>query len=56
MSGLDEAKGRVKEAVGELTDDDDIKREGKFDKLAGKAKDAVDNVKEKVQDAVDDRR
>jgi uncharacterized protein YjbJ (UPF0337 family) len=56
MSGLDEAKGRMKEAVGDLTDDDDIKREGKTDKLAGKAKDAVDNVRDKVQDSLDDRR
>ena len=56
MSEWDEAKGRTKEAVGDLTDDDDLKREGKLDKLAGKAKDAVENVKDKVQDAVDDRR
>jgi uncharacterized protein YjbJ (UPF0337 family) len=49
MSGFDEAKG-------ELTDDDDLKREGKFDKAAGKAKDAVEDVKDKVQDALDDRR
>jgi uncharacterized protein YjbJ (UPF0337 family) len=44
----DEAKGRVKEAVGSLTDDDDLKREGKVDKAAGKAKDAVDKVKDKL--------
>jgi len=50
MSGVDEAKGRVKEAVGDLIDDDDMKREGKVDKVAGKAKDAVENVKDKVQD------
>jgi uncharacterized protein YjbJ (UPF0337 family) len=55
MSEWDEAKGRTKEAVGDLTDDDDLKREGKLDKLAGKAKDAVENVKDKVQDAVDGR-
>lgn len=50
MSGVDEAKGRMKEAVGDLTDNDDMKREGKVDKVAGKAKDAVENVKDKVQD------
>ena len=50
MSGVDEAKGRVKEAVGDLTDNDDMKREGKVDKVAGKAKDAIENVKDKVQD------
>ena len=31
----DEAKGRIKEAVGDLTDDDDLKREGKLDKATG---------------------
>jgi uncharacterized protein YjbJ (UPF0337 family) len=56
MSEWDEAKGRAKEAVGDLTDDDDLKREGKLDKVAGKAKDAVENAKDKVQDAIDDRR
>ena len=50
MSGVDEAKGRVKEAVGDLTDNDDMKREGKVDKVAGKAKDAIEDVKDKVQD------
>jgi uncharacterized protein YjbJ (UPF0337 family) len=44
----DKAKGRVKEAVGDLTDDDELKREGKVDKAAGKAKEAVDKVKEKL--------
>ena len=38
---FDEAKGRVKEAVGDLTDDDDLKDEGKVDKAADKMKDAV---------------
>jgi uncharacterized protein YjbJ (UPF0337 family) len=55
MAGWDEAKGRAKEAAGDLTDDDDLKREGKLDKMAGKAKDAVENVKDKVQDKIDDR-
>ena len=57
MAGwVDEAKGRAKEAAGDLTDDDDLKREGKLDKLAGKAKDAVENVKDKIQDKIDDHR
>ena len=42
----DEAKGRVKKAVGELTGDDELKREGQADKMAGKAKDVVDKTKE----------
>jgi uncharacterized protein YjbJ (UPF0337 family) len=35
----DDAKGRVKEAAGNLTGDDDLKREGKVDKATGAAKD-----------------
>jgi uncharacterized protein YjbJ (UPF0337 family) len=49
MSGeADQAKGRVKQAVGDLTDDDDMKREGKVDELAGKVKEGVDKVKDKL--------
>ena len=44
----DEAKGRIKQAVGDLTDDDELKREGKADQVGGKVKDAVDTVKDKV--------
>jgi uncharacterized protein YjbJ (UPF0337 family) len=51
---MDEAKGRVKEAAGDLTDDDDLKREGKADKLSGKVKDVVDDVKDRITG--DDRR
>ena len=29
---IDEAKGRTKEAAGDLTDDDKLKREGKIDR------------------------
>jgi uncharacterized protein YjbJ (UPF0337 family) len=49
MSGeMDKAKGRTKQALGDLTDDGDMKREGKVDEAAGKVKDAVDKVKDKV--------
>ena len=44
----DETKGRIKEAVGDLTDDRDLKNEGKVDKAAGKVKNAVDDVKDKL--------
>jgi uncharacterized protein YjbJ (UPF0337 family) len=53
MSNTDDLKGRVKEAAGDLTDDDDLKREGKADRAAGGVKDAVDTVKDKAMDAVD---
>ena len=50
---LDQAKGRVKQAVGDLTDDDDLRREGKVDEQAGKAKEKVGEMKDKVEDAID---
>lgn len=52
MSKTDEAKGRTKEAVGALTDDRDLKREGKIDRAAGKAKKSVDKVAEKAKDTL----
>jgi uncharacterized protein YjbJ (UPF0337 family) len=48
---FDEAKGRAKEAVGDLTDDDDLKHEGKVDKATGSIKDKVDKAADKVKDA-----
>jgi uncharacterized protein YjbJ (UPF0337 family) len=48
----DDAKGRVKEAAGDLTGDSDLKREGKVDKAAGKAKDAVGDAADKAKDVV----
>jgi uncharacterized protein YjbJ (UPF0337 family) len=40
----------VKRAAGELTDDDDLKREGSVDKGSGKVKEAVDTVADKAKD------
>ena len=37
------------EAAGDLTDDDDLKREGKIDKGTGKVKDVVDSVSDKLK-------
>ena len=48
----DDAKGRVKEAAGSLTGDDDLKREGKVDRATGAAKDGVDKAADKVKDAL----
>jgi len=49
----DEAKGRVKEAAGSLTGDDDLKDEGKVDRGEGEAKQKVDDAKDTVEDAAD---
>jgi uncharacterized protein YjbJ (UPF0337 family) len=48
----DDAKGRIKEAGGDLTGDDSLKREGKVDQASGKVKDAVGDVSDKAKDAV----
>lgn len=45
MANSDDLKGRAKEATGDLTNDDDLKNEGKADQASGKVKDAVDKVK-----------
>lgn len=54
MSGeTDQVKGRVKQAVGDLTDDEELQREGERDEFAGDAKDAVDDVADKVNETID---
>jgi uncharacterized protein YjbJ (UPF0337 family) len=47
--GTDEAKGRVKEAAGDLTGDKDLKNEGKVDRGTGKVKDVADSAADKVK-------
>jgi uncharacterized protein YjbJ (UPF0337 family) len=55
MAGeMDKAKGRVKEAAGALTDDEDIKREGRADQAAGDMKEKVGNAKDWAEDKIDD--
>jgi uncharacterized protein YjbJ (UPF0337 family) len=50
---LDDAKGRVKEAAGDLTDNDDLKREGKLDRAGASVKEKVGDGADKIGDAVD---
>jgi uncharacterized protein YjbJ (UPF0337 family) len=52
MTNQDEAKGRVKRAAGELSDDEKLKREGTVDKAAGAAKGAVDKISDKAKDTL----
>jgi uncharacterized protein YjbJ (UPF0337 family) len=47
----DDLKGRVKEAAGDVTDDDALKREGKIDRATGKVKDKVGEASDKLKDA-----
>jgi uncharacterized protein YjbJ (UPF0337 family) len=53
---FDDAKGQVKEKAGKLTDDHSLENEGKVDQASGKAKGAVDGVKDKVQEIISDDR
>jgi uncharacterized protein YjbJ (UPF0337 family) len=57
MSGeKDKAKGKVKQAAGDLTDDEKLRREGKVDEATGKVKDAADRLGDRVEDAADKAR
>jgi uncharacterized protein YjbJ (UPF0337 family) len=49
---MDRSKGKVKEAAGDLTDDQSLKNEGKVDKASGTIKDAVGDAADKVKNAV----
>jgi len=49
---IDEAKGRAKEAAGDLTDDQELKNEGKVDKGISDMKEKIDDVGDKIKDAV----
>ena len=50
---VDRAKGRIKEAVGALTGDRKLKREGKIDQAKGSAKDTADKLIDSAGKAVE---
>lgn len=53
----DKASGKVKQAAGDLTGNDDLEREGQAEETSGdvkgKVSDAADKVKDTAGDAVD---
>lgn len=51
---LDQVKGTVKEAFGKLTDDKTIQAEGLMDKVVGKTKEVVADVKDSVDGILDE--
>ena len=53
MPNFDDIKGRAKEAAGDLTGDEDLKREGKVDQATGTVKEKVGDVSDKVKDVLD---
>jgi uncharacterized protein YjbJ (UPF0337 family) len=50
---MDKGKGRIKEAVGDLTDNDSLKNEGRADRVGGAAKEKVGDAADKVEETVD---
>ena len=52
-STTDKIKGRIKEAVGVLTDNDRLKSEGQTDQVVGKVKAAAEKVKDTVERVVE---
>jgi uncharacterized protein YjbJ (UPF0337 family) len=49
---MDEAKGRMKEAAGDLLDDDKMKKEGKTDQMGATIKEKADQVVDKAKDVI----
>jgi uncharacterized protein YjbJ (UPF0337 family) len=52
VKNADDAKGRLKEAAGDISGDKDLQREGKVDQAGGKAKEGVEKVTDKIKDAL----
>ena len=46
---MDKAKGHTKEAVGDLTGDQELKDEGKVDRASGTLKDKVGGIADKAK-------
>jgi len=53
-SKTDDLKGRAKEAAGAVTDDEDLKEEGRADQRAAGAKEKVEHAADKVKQGIDD--
>ncbi len=49
---IDEAKGRAKQAAGDLADDKDLKNEGRVDRAVSDVKDKIDDVADKVKQKI----
>jgi uncharacterized protein YjbJ (UPF0337 family) len=49
---IDEAKGRAKQAAGDLADDESLKKEGRVDRTVSDVKDKIDDVADKVKEKI----
>jgi uncharacterized protein YjbJ (UPF0337 family) len=50
----DQAKGKMKEKIGDLTDDERLRNEGAADQAAGKAQEGIGKGRRKVGEAIKD--
>jgi len=50
---VEDMKGRVKEAAGDISGDEDLKREGELDQASAAVKDAIDATAKKAKGVVD---
>lgn len=51
---MEQARGTIKETVGDLTDNERMQREGEYDKAKGNIREGVGDVREDVDRTVDD--
>jgi len=51
---VDDLKGRAKEAAGDLTDNDDLKRDGQADRAGATIKGKLKDAQKKGEELVDD--
>jgi uncharacterized protein YjbJ (UPF0337 family) len=49
----DKIGGKLKQAAGDLTGNEDLKREGDVDEASGKIKDGLESAKDKASNVVD---
>jgi uncharacterized protein YjbJ (UPF0337 family) len=47
-------KGRIKEEVGEMSDDERLRNEGEADQVAGKVQDTIGRGRRKVGETIED--
>jgi uncharacterized protein YjbJ (UPF0337 family) len=51
---MEQARGTIKETVGDLTDNERMQREGEYDKAKGNIREGVGDLREDVDRTVDD--
>jgi len=52
----EDMKGRLKQAAGDVTGDEELKREGKLDQASAATKSAIDEVAEKAKRVINPKK